>query len=264
MDNHYHVFICTPRANLSQAMQWINATHAARIRSRHKLFGHLFQGRFKSVVVLDESYWLHLSMYIHLNPVRGGLVEDPSKYTWSSCRDYFRTKQAYAFVSRSVLLDSYGKSPAAAVRNYRKQCLDLAGTSLGLLDDLKYGIALGSEEALAKLAKKHKPAGDRGMVPSYSLAAGREVDVQHELARIAKAFGVEVRDLMHKRRNFPAKQAAYYHLAQNCGLMLSEVTQALGVGRSSVSDGVRKFRERLETDPEMVKVMDAVKRKTET
>ena len=74
MPNHYHIEIETPNGNLSKAMQWLKTTYTVYFNHRHSRSGHLFQGRYKSIVVEKDSYLLELSRYIHLNPVRAGLV----------------------------------------------------------------------------------------------------------------------------------------------------------------------------------------------
>src|SRR6266404_3452804 len=70
MDNHLHLLVETPRANLSRTMQWLGVSYSIWFNRRHNRAGHLFQGRFKSVVVEDDAGWQEVARYIHLNPVR--------------------------------------------------------------------------------------------------------------------------------------------------------------------------------------------------
>jgi putative transposase len=76
MSNHYHLLLETPEANLVAGMKWLQATYTQRYNRRHKLHGHLFQGRYKAVVVdgAEEPYFQVVSTYIHLNPVRANLI----------------------------------------------------------------------------------------------------------------------------------------------------------------------------------------------
>ena len=76
MSNHYHLLLETPQPNLISGMHWFQSTYTVRFNRRHRLSGHLFQGRYKAVIVDPEegSYFVTLSDYIHLNPVRAGLV----------------------------------------------------------------------------------------------------------------------------------------------------------------------------------------------
>jgi putative transposase len=95
MSNHYHLLLETPEPNLAAGMKWFQGTYSIRFNCRHKLRGHLFQGRYKAVLVDPEErgYFVTLSDYIHLNPVRAGLIT-PQKtlldYCWSSYPLYAR------------------------------------------------------------------------------------------------------------------------------------------------------------------------------
>src|SRR5260370_1294251 len=70
LDNHFHLLVETPEANLSRAMQWLNVSYSVWFNRRHDRVGHLFQGRFKAVVVEDDAGWQEVARYVHLNPVR--------------------------------------------------------------------------------------------------------------------------------------------------------------------------------------------------
>jgi REP element-mobilizing transposase RayT len=70
MDNHFHLLLETPEANLSCAMQWLNVSYSVCFNRRHKRVGHLFQGRFKSLLIEDDAGWQEVARYVHLNPVR--------------------------------------------------------------------------------------------------------------------------------------------------------------------------------------------------
>src|SRR5882724_11633231 len=90
MNNHYHQRVETPEGNLVAGMKWLQSAYTQRYNSRHKVFGHLFQGRYKAVVVDGEEpmYFQVASTYIHLNPARAGLIrigdERLKSYKWSS------------------------------------------------------------------------------------------------------------------------------------------------------------------------------------
>jgi REP element-mobilizing transposase RayT len=86
MTNHYHLLLATPRGNLSGFMQYLNGVFAQRSNRRHGRSGHLFEGRFRSIVVQRDSYFRRVSKYIVLNPVRARLVSDVAAWTWSTYR----------------------------------------------------------------------------------------------------------------------------------------------------------------------------------
>ena len=86
MDNHFHLLIETPLPNLSRGMRQLNGVYTQKFNRRHNRVGHLFQGRFKSIVAERDSYLLELARYIVLNPVRAKMVKAPEHYPWSSYR----------------------------------------------------------------------------------------------------------------------------------------------------------------------------------
>src|SRR6056297_1165389 len=88
MDNHYHLLIRTPLGNLTKAMHYLNASYTNWFKAKHDIVGPVFQGRYKSVLVQDDSYLLTLSSYIHLNPLRAGIVEYLKDYEYNSFNEY--------------------------------------------------------------------------------------------------------------------------------------------------------------------------------
>ena len=84
MDNHYHLLIETPAGNLSKGMQLLNGIYTQKFNRIHNREGHVFQGRFKAILVDKDSYLLELSRYIVLNPVRAKMVTSPHEWKWSS------------------------------------------------------------------------------------------------------------------------------------------------------------------------------------
>jgi len=84
MENHLHLLLKTPRPNLARGMQQFLSSYAIWHGRRHRRVGHLFQGRYRAELIEDESYYWTVSRYIHLNPVRAGLVERPDAWRWSA------------------------------------------------------------------------------------------------------------------------------------------------------------------------------------
>src|SRR4030042_891859 len=87
MGNHYHLLVRTREANLSAAIQWLGVSYSTWHNARHRRSGHLFQGRFKSFLIAEDSYLYRLLLYIHRNPLRARLVERLADYPWSNYRD---------------------------------------------------------------------------------------------------------------------------------------------------------------------------------
>ncbi|MDZ7803499.1 MAG: transposase [Thiohalophilus sp.] len=82
MTNHYHFLVETPDANLSKGMRQLNGVYTQRFNRRHGLSGHLFQGRYKAILVQKKADLLEVSRYVVLNPVRAGMVSNPADWPW--------------------------------------------------------------------------------------------------------------------------------------------------------------------------------------
>ena len=108
MPNHYHAEIETPRGNLSKTMQWLKTAYTVYFNRRHQRSGHLFQGRYKAAIVEKESHLMALTRYIHLNPVRAGLVVRPEDYGWSSYLEYIRVHQRWKWLETEWTLEQFG------------------------------------------------------------------------------------------------------------------------------------------------------------
>lgn len=153
MDNHYHLVVETVDGNLSQGMRHLNGVYTQDFNRRHNRTGHVFQGRYKSILVEREGYLLELCRYVVLNPVRAGEVSQPGEYPWSSYRGTAGLGKVPPFLSADWILGQFaGRRPEAQSR-YRR--FVLAGTGEpSLWEKLRAQCILGTEEFIGKI----KPA----------------------------------------------------------------------------------------------------------
>jgi REP element-mobilizing transposase RayT len=120
MGNHYHLIVETPTPSLSRGMRHLNGVFTQAFNRRHQRVGHLFQGRFKSILVEKESHLLELLRYVVLNPVRAGLVRSPGEWAWSSYRATAGDAPAPAWLETAWSLAQFGGAPEAAEQRYRE------------------------------------------------------------------------------------------------------------------------------------------------
>ncbi|MCK4356844.1 addiction module toxin RelE, partial [Candidatus Bipolaricaulota bacterium] len=140
----YHLLIETPRANLSRGMRHLNGVYTQSFNRRHKRTGHVFQGRFKAILVEKESHLLEVARYVVLNPVRAKMAKYPRQWTWSSYRATVGEIASPAFLSASWLLEQLDRQPKRACLTYQRFVRE--GVGLSLWDDLRGGVLLGNEE----------------------------------------------------------------------------------------------------------------------
>lgn len=243
MSNHYHLLISTPDANLSRAMQWINTTYSVRIQRKKKLFGHLFQGRFKAVLVEDDYHWQRLSYYIHLNPVRARMVESPSQYKWSSFQDYIRVKSRFEWLSRREILEAEGLKGASSRRAYRDNCLTMANRPKEFWKDVTEKAIIGSQEFVENIKKSFAPTGiKKEEVTDYTRLTKTGVDLEKQMERVAKVFDTETDTLKQRSKYFPARQAAFLHLVENCGIRPGAVADYFSVSPGAITNGIDRLK----------------------
>jgi putative transposase len=103
MTNHYHILLQTPDSNISRAMRHLNSIYTQRFNKVHGLDGSLFRGRFKSVLVYDDSHLLELVRYIHKNPVKATMVKEIGDYKWSSYKGYISYSKAWEWLYKDFI-----------------------------------------------------------------------------------------------------------------------------------------------------------------
>jgi putative transposase len=119
MPNHVHFLLHQNEANLHEAMRDLFSKYARRHNKKYERKGHLFGGRYRQAVCLDESYFLAVSLYIHLNPVRAGLVVQPTDYRWSSCKLFTESPVTQSFVTPQRIFELLSQDPQEAHGIYR-------------------------------------------------------------------------------------------------------------------------------------------------
>ena len=120
MDTHTHILVQTPEGDLSEGMHDLNSGYVSVFNMRHERRGPLFWGRFKGILIEEDYHYWELSRYIHLNPVRAGMVKRPEEYRWGSCRYYFSSKDAPEWLAWQEILEREGKTLGAARKAYRE------------------------------------------------------------------------------------------------------------------------------------------------
>ena len=154
LDNHFHLFLRTPAAGLAAGMRQLNGDYAGYFNRHHRRRGPLMQGRYRAVLVEDESHWLELSRYVHLNPVRAGLCRRPEDWKWSSYRGYHRPALRQEWLDSASVLAEFGREGAKARRAYREYVADGLGRELdNPVSRAVHGLVLGSDEFVKKVLR---------------------------------------------------------------------------------------------------------------
>jgi len=174
MDNHYHLFIKTTHPNLSSGIHYLNSSYANWFRNKHQIIGPLFQGRFKSILVDADNYALVLSAYIHLNPLRAGIVRQLEDYPWSSYLDYLHLRKSN-ISDPSLVLNLIDNNTFKSIKKYREYVIKYQDMKDPLRESYHH-IALGNETFIERVKEKIEPLGRRREIPSTRFLSKYDVD----------------------------------------------------------------------------------------
>lgn len=164
MTNHYHLVVETPEGNLSKGMRQLNGMFTQASNRRHKRVGHIFQGRFKGILVDKDSYLLELARYVVLNPVRAGMVKHPKEYPWSSYGMMVGYVQTPSWLAADGVLALFGTRRAEARRRYAQFVAEGVGKET-VWSELRQQIYLGNERFVQRMQRKAALQGDELTVP---------------------------------------------------------------------------------------------------
>lgn len=153
MENHYHLLVETPHANLSSIMRDLNGGYTMYFNTRHKRAGHLFQGRYKAILVDKENYLLELSRYIHLNPVRKKIVNKPEKYPYSSLAAYLAQDVIRPWMNVVFLLSRFGSSIVEQREEYKRFIYDDSQEYKSIAKNIYAQSIIGSKDFIERIRK---------------------------------------------------------------------------------------------------------------
>jgi putative transposase len=152
MTNHYHLMVETVDGNLSRGMRQLNGNYTQGFNRRHGMVGHLFQGRYKAILVQKDAYLLELSRYVVLNPVRAGMVSLPDEWQWSSYVQMIGSAAVPPWLDAKWQLRQFGKKRQTAISAYRrfvKESLKSSKSS-SPMEQIRHQLLLGDEEFVEK------------------------------------------------------------------------------------------------------------------
>ena len=208
MDNHYHLLIETPEANLSQGMRQLNGVYTQYFNRSNGRVGHVYQGRYKAILVEHDSYLLELARYVVLNPLRANRVKRLDQWPWSSYLATCGQVDVPAWLNTDGLLSQFGKRRAQAIEGYI-EFVHQGARLPSVWTQLQGQIYLGSEKFVAKMQKfidkqpslKEIPRAQRRLLtrtlkefeqkhPRNKAIALAYLSGQHTMAKIAEHFDI--------------------------------------------------------------------------
>lgn len=257
MSNHYHLLLETTQANLSRIMQYINTAYTAYYNKKRNKRGHLFQGRFKSILVEKDVYFQELTRYIHLNPVRAKIVDLPQKYKWSSYNDYLKSRSGIIDISRiKRLLDM-------DIKQYIFFVMSAINGNSAPFKNIYAGFILGREN-FVKEQLKELAIQVESKEFAYKKILLSDVNPDDIINYVAQSFRCSPNDIKtSKRRPQTAKRMAIYLIRQRTPLTNGQIGKIFNMKSSAVSKAGIDFKRILDNNKSFRKVTNDILSKME-
>ncbi|MFO0700713.1 MAG: transposase [Nitrospira sp.] len=218
MDNHYHLIIETPEANLSKGMRQLNGIYTQRYNRRHQTVGHIFQGRYKAILIQKESHLLEVCRYVVLNPVRAKAVEKIEQWKWSSYRATAGLATCLPWLTVDWILSQFGRGRHQAVGHYQRFVRE--GLSRpSIWEGLRAQVLLGDDDFVEQLQGYLKDHEEIAEIPRNQRYVSRP-----PLKQLLN------RTLSKVKRDTVIRQAVHQH-----GYSQREVADWLGLHYATVS-----------------------------
>ena len=254
MDNHFHLLVETPLGNLSEFMRQFNITYTGYYNRRHKRIGHLYQGRYKSILVDKEAYLSVLSRYIHLNPVKVKSmlklpIEERIKklkgYPWSSLHGYLNVNRKLSFIDYGMVLGEYGGDTEMARKKYKDLLYAELSKDIDIKDKIIGQSLIGRSEFIEWVKEKFI---DKDI--SSEISAVKKIhcynSVEVIMGAIKEVTGKSPDDLKEKKGVY--RQIAMDLLYRFGRLKGEEIGKIFGVGYTSVSQERRRLAKKMQRD----------------
>ncbi|MEJ2365319.1 MAG: transposase [Deltaproteobacteria bacterium] len=221
MSNHYHLLIETQAPTLSKGMKYLNGTYTQVFNRCHKRVGHVFQGRYKGILVEKDSYLLELSRYIVLNPVRARMVRSAREWPWSSYRATAGIVNSHRVLTTDCILGNFGERKNGAQEKYKIFVREGKGQP-SPWESLKNQIYLGSDEFIDETQCKIEP--DQSLI---------------DIPKPQK--NGPIKPLVFYKEKYPSRNRAMAEAYLSGHYTLSEVGDEFGVSYATVSRAVKEY-----------------------
>jgi len=269
MDNHYHIIIGTPNANLTYFMRHLGVTYTVRFNKRYERSGHLFQGRFKAILIEEDPYLMVLSRYIHLNPVRtkgwvdkraGERWEYLKRYPWSTLPGYIGESKKVHWIQYERLMNYFGRDEGSSRAAYKRYVMEGLKSNLSNpFDEVRSQTILGGEGFVERIRNYlYKGAKVRELPALKSLK--KALTMEDVLIEISNYFQIEKEKLLSKGGK-ELRQMAMEMAYRHTGCNQEEIGKVFRIDYSTVSQNRRRLGINLQVDRKLMESFNKVNEK---
>jgi putative transposase len=264
MSNHFHLILSTPKGNLSEFMRHFNISYTAAYNRRHRRVGHLYQGRYKAILIDRDSYLLELSRYVHLNPVRirpyqgkgaREQIRNLEGYRWSSLDGYLKAGKRQPWVCYDMVLGQVGGTR----KKYAEYVWE--GIERGYdtpWDEVRGQVVLGQEEFVERIKERIVEQGSKREQPSILELQAKRPEVV--LRRVARYFGLKESEITGKRPEHREQRAVAMEMMYRHALISqAAIGKAMGgLDYTTVSRERKRLREKVPANKVLGKALSDI------
>ncbi len=266
MENHFHLLAETPLGNLGEFMRHFNISYTSHYNRRHKRSGHLYQGRYKSILIEKAPYLSILSRYIHLNPIRTKTMDKKTvkektqylkNYKWSSLTGYISKRKKEEFIDYAMALKEYGGDSDRGRAAYKKMIYINISAKLDIKDKIIGQSILGREDFIEWVKDKYLTKERDRECPS--LKEIQDYKAKGEIIKaVKKVTGKDIEEIRRKKGSL--RQIVMDLLYRIGGIKGVEIGRIMGVDYSTVSQGRKRLREKLQKDKKLRQMVSRIER----
>jgi hypothetical protein len=248
------LIIETPLGNLSSMMHFLNTMYTVYFNTKHKRCGHLFQGRYKSILIQAEVYAKELSRYIHLNPVRAEIADRPEQYPWSSYAQYCGTARREKWIETAFILRLFAEHPEEARTDYAEFVIRGIGKEIpaSIEDSRRTGI-LGSEEFISKIRKEFLE--DKVSRPDRESPQLRKLRTPPDLSLI-----LSLSEKVLGEKNKFVRPIAIFIIHNISSLKLEEIADFFSLSVSGISSACHRIQAAMPGNRTIVNAIEEIER----
>lgn len=262
MGTHYHILLQTPDANFARCMRHINGVYTQYFNRTHGLDGHLFRGRYKSILVDSDGYLLELLRYIHRNPIEAGMVDRLESYQWSSHKGYLSKSEKWNWLHKNYVLKMFSDkdNKNEAIKRYRNFVNKEIPEEINrILGSRKWPSVIGNESFIEWVKNIFFMQKRHAEVPESKFLAP---DLRKIKGAVCRTYNVDEQDLVVSKRgttNEP-RNVAIYLTNKLMGNKLQEIGLEFGINNySSVSTVIERTKQKAGTDRAFRKRIEKLK-----
>ncbi len=259
MTNHYHLLVRTPDGNISRCMRHINGVYTQRFNLKHGLDGTLFRGRYKSVLVEEDSHLLELLRYIHHNPVKANIVISPEDYPWSSHKGYLSRNRRWEWLTRKPLLAMFAADRRRGFAAYLQFMHQPDSDEVeSFFSKQRLAPIFGSASFVDKIKNRFSNRCEDEEMPESRIFQASFGDILSAVCRVCDVTEEQIRVSRRGESNI-ARDLLLYVLRRHKHETLEQLGRRLDIVKySSVSSSIQRMKKRLNNDAELQKAVSDI------